>query len=81
MFAMLQVLLEALYSLKPVAAVEIFLIVSSLIVGLIILALLVITLWKVCVIMTYIQLVQDSSSYSIEITVSTVKLLKKWRDH
>jgi len=78
---MLQVLLEALYSLKPVAAVEIFLIVSSLIVGLIILALLVITLWKVCVIMTYVQLVQDSSSYSIEITVSTVKLLKKWRDH
>jgi len=78
---MLQVLLEALYSLKPVAAVEIFLIVSSLIVGLIILALLVITLWKVCVIMTYVQLVQDSSSYSIEITVSTVKLLKKWRYH
>lgn len=46
---MLQVFLEALYNLKLVAAVKIFLIVSSLIVGLIILALLVLTLWKVCI--------------------------------
>lgn len=41
-----RVFLEALYNLKLVAAVKIFLIVSSLIVGLIILALLVLTLWK-----------------------------------
>ncbi|TRY88287.1 hypothetical protein DNTS_029033 [Danionella cerebrum] len=41
-----RVFVEALYSHKPSAAVHIFLIVSSLIVGLVILALLVLTLWK-----------------------------------
>uniref|UniRef100_A0A8C1GZS8 Integrin alpha 4 n=1 Tax=Cyprinus carpio TaxID=7962 RepID=A0A8C1GZS8_CYPCA len=44
------VFLEALYSNNPVMAVQIFLLVSSLIVGLIILALLVLALWKVCII-------------------------------
>ncbi|XP_059356508.1 integrin alpha-4-like [Carassius carassius] len=41
-----RVSLEALYSNYPVMAVQIFLIVSSLIVGLMILAMLVIALWK-----------------------------------
>uniref|UniRef100_A0A8C2HRG7 Integrin alpha 4 n=1 Tax=Cyprinus carpio TaxID=7962 RepID=A0A8C2HRG7_CYPCA len=41
-----RVFLEALYSNNPVMAVQIFLLVSSLIVGLIILALLVLALWK-----------------------------------
>ncbi|XP_067300539.1 integrin alpha-4 [Pseudorasbora parva] len=41
-----RVFLEALYSLKPVMAVQIFIIVSSLIVGLIILSLLILLLWK-----------------------------------
>ncbi|XP_052004536.1 integrin alpha-4-like [Xyrauchen texanus] len=41
-----RVFLEAVYNQKPVASVGIFMIVSSLILGLIILALLIIPLWK-----------------------------------
>lgn len=76
-----QVVLEAHFSQKPQAAVEVFIIVLSLLVGLLILALLIFALWKVSTTPLYHTQDRMQTHYKVQTNHSLLLLLPFLKMH
>uniref|UniRef100_A0A8C7DBQ4 Integrin subunit alpha 4 n=1 Tax=Oncorhynchus kisutch TaxID=8019 RepID=A0A8C7DBQ4_ONCKI len=76
-----QVVLEAHFSQKPQAAVEVFIIVVSLLVGLLILALLIFALWKVSTTPLYHTQDRMQTHYKVQTNHSLLLLLPFLKMH